>query len=624
MGMWRLLNNLTRVFRTHVYNPRPSAGILDDKEHEHAGQSYCIVTEHGKNKNLNRDEEWDSGDDTSRQRGHKSNINGGDGSDRQKTYNQDFWHLLHGNHGVFQLSTWSPVSIWGSDRENFKGRFSSNLLYHILFALPGRFSPPTLVRPILPGVKEERLDQGQSHPPQLAIKDEAGAAIDKKINTSKSESLEVAMKEFKQVCYEYSACSESLLGLQAANSGNMTTAVEHLRRSCILGNMSACFNLGLCYETGSGVPQDETKAVYFYQKAAEGGHKMAMYNLGLLCLKHGEEGLKEEEDVNGKTNRKRVNLGLSKEMGLDFIEEAADLGLPEAQTYLGLYLMEECHEPTQAVVYFKAAANQNDSEAQYLLAMCYEQGLGVETNECLAARFYSLAAQTGHNLALYNLGVFYEEGLGGLPQNEATAVEMYRKAAKLGSAEAEVRLAEILGTEYSDPSNTELMSSHDDCDNQEAAKCEPLGYGLPSEQGETETDETSLAFGSTAVKDQFVSLLSPSSSFPSLRSLSSVSLPKKRVEPSYLSSSQHSDMKYMRKDGEGSLSSELPKANNFLGQVNLFLEMAPTSLTLDHDLNVTPDSMPSFSLGEEEMGAGIVVPSMHKSHTFSDFSMIGI
>ena len=73
------------------------------------------------------------------------------------------------------------------------------------------------------------------------------------------------MTDFKKVCHEYSACSESLLGLQAANAGDMPTAVEHLRRSCLLGNMSACFNLGLCYETGSGVPQDETKVwVYIF------------------------------------------------------------------------------------------------------------------------------------------------------------------------------------------------------------------------------------------------------------------------------------------------------------------------------------------------------------------------
>ena len=67
------------------------------------------------------------------------------------------------------------------------------------------------------------------------------------------------MQEYKKVCHEYSACSESLLGLKAADKGDMPAAVEHLQHSCLLGNMSACFNLGLCYETGSGVPQDEAK-----------------------------------------------------------------------------------------------------------------------------------------------------------------------------------------------------------------------------------------------------------------------------------------------------------------------------------------------------------------------------
>ena len=54
-----------------------------------------------------------------------------------------------------------------------------------------------------------------------------------------------------------------------------------------------------------------------------------------------------------------------------------------------------------------------DSEAQYFLGICYEQGWGVEVNECKAASLYGAAAQNGHDGAMYNLGVFHEYGLGG-------------------------------------------------------------------------------------------------------------------------------------------------------------------------------------------------------------------
>lgn len=68
------------------------------------------------------------------------------------------------------------------------------------------------------------------------------------------------------MCEEYTAFNESILGLQAVNKGDMSTAVEHLRTSCLLGNTSACFNLGLCYETGSGVSQDLEKVGYKFTR----------------------------------------------------------------------------------------------------------------------------------------------------------------------------------------------------------------------------------------------------------------------------------------------------------------------------------------------------------------------
>ena len=71
------------------------------------------------------------------------------------------------------------VFMWGSDRENFKRRSSSSLLYQILFSLSGRSG--STVRPVLPTIKEE------PQPKQLAIKDAAGAAFDQKINVSKTE-----------------------------------------------------------------------------------------------------------------------------------------------------------------------------------------------------------------------------------------------------------------------------------------------------------------------------------------------------------------------------------------------------------------------------------------------------
>ena len=40
-------------------------------------------------------------------------------------------------------------------------------------------------------------------------------------------------------------------------------------------------NLGLCYQTGRGVPQDTATAVRWFIKAARAGDKTAQHNLGV-------------------------------------------------------------------------------------------------------------------------------------------------------------------------------------------------------------------------------------------------------------------------------------------------------------------------------------------------------
>ena len=47
------------------------------------------------------------------------------------------------------------------------------------------------------------------------------------------------------------------------------------------GNADAQFNLGVMYENGEGVRQDDAEAVRWYRQAAEQGLAQAQYNLGV-------------------------------------------------------------------------------------------------------------------------------------------------------------------------------------------------------------------------------------------------------------------------------------------------------------------------------------------------------
>ncbi len=110
----------------------------------------------------------------------------------------------------------------------------------------------------------------------------------------------------------------------------------------------------------------------------------------------------------------------------------------EADFQLGLRYFKEGNQ-TEAVKYFRLAAQQGYADAQYVLGACYYDGNGVTQDYTEAVKYYRLAAQLGHASAQYNLGVCYEKG-NGVTQDDTEAVRYYRLAAQQGDALAQYNL----------------------------------------------------------------------------------------------------------------------------------------------------------------------------------------
>ncbi len=96
----------------------------------------------------------------------------------------------------------------------------------------------------------------------------------------------------------------------------------------------------------------------------------------------------------------------------------------------------------------QAAANQGDWGARALMAYFYRSGLGpIESNHVLdpdadkSVQIVRQAAAAGQAWGHYDLGVAHEHGYGGAVQDEQIAWAYYRKAAELGSPEAQMTLA---------------------------------------------------------------------------------------------------------------------------------------------------------------------------------------
>ena len=84
-------------------------------------------------------------------------------------------------------------------------------------------------------------------------------------------------------------------------------------------------------------------------------------------------------------------------------------------------------------------AAEGDMEAEFDLAVCYEQGAGVEQDMAEAMKRFRRAADAGHAEAQYKLGAAYAYGIQ-VEQDYDQAVQWYAKAAEKGQADAQYAL----------------------------------------------------------------------------------------------------------------------------------------------------------------------------------------
>lgn len=142
--------------------------------------------------------------------------------------------------------------------------------------------------------------------------------------------------------------------------------------------------LGICYEMGIGVEDNETEAFKYYTLAADNGNAMSMYRTG-LCYYNG---------VGVKENYAEAYRWFADAAGNENIGAAY---------YLGKMLMygEGCSpDPETGVQWLLKAAEKNNDKAQFELGNAYLMGSGVEENDETAMEWFEKAAENGNEKAL--------------------------------------------------------------------------------------------------------------------------------------------------------------------------------------------------------------------------------
>jgi TPR repeat protein len=225
---------------------------------------------------------------------------------------------------------------------------------------------------------------------------------------------------------------ELQLGRTYARQKNQLEAVKWYRKAAEQGSASAQLNLGVKYDNGVGVAEDNTEAVRWYRLAAEQGHAPAQKSLGYMY--DNGEGVAED-------NTEAVR----------WYRLAAEQGHAPAQYNLG-YMYDDgegvAENDTEAVRWYRLAAEQDYADAQYNLGQMYEFGEGLRVDETEAVRWYRLAAEQGDGASMAKLGEFLVDGRG-IEKKIEEGMKWLKKASETGEVFAQT----LLFDRYLNPDN---------------------------------------------------------------------------------------------------------------------------------------------------------------------------
>ena len=221
------------------------------------------------------------------------------------------------------------------------------------------------------------------------------------------------------------------------------------------GHMMAQYSLGLMYQKGNGTTKNLQQSFYWFKKAAQQDYVWAQNILGEMYLK----GEGTNKDLNkavywieksAKNNHIWSQYNLAKlylkgegvkkdaQQAVYWYRQAAKQGDSWSQLALANHYKSgngTLQDYEQALYWYQKSADQSNHFSQYYLAELYFNGYGTVKNHQTARRYYTLSAEQGNKWSQYALANMYRNGQGGA-RNIGTAKHWYQMAAQQGFAKA--------------------------------------------------------------------------------------------------------------------------------------------------------------------------------------------
>lgn len=281
-----------------------------------------------------------------------------------------------------------------------------------------------------------------------------------KTTMSAKDAFEMVLKEAEKGDLQAMAALAALYEQGAGTPKNYTKAVDWHHKAAVGNYAPSIYQLGLAYEIGKGVTANRDTALKSFQKAAELKAPEAYYKLASMAMAGTAPKADDKKALNylkdgGITDGKGMEtIGTFYENGvglapnyteaLKWYKKAADAGLVEAMYRLG-----SCYEigigtsvnPEEAIAFYKKASDNKSGAAAYKLASLYMSGSLIPANQAKAVEYMHTAVENGRSDSANELGVIYLQGLVGQQADTVKAAQMFLQSAEMGNAEAMKNMA---------------------------------------------------------------------------------------------------------------------------------------------------------------------------------------
>lgn len=282
------------------------------------------------------------------------------------------------------------------------------------------------------------------------------------INDAKKGNIEASLKVAKAYCNigEYSQALSIYKDLDSKGNGlaaykigaiyefgrgtkiDYKTALEWYKKAASRNLLDGSLSVASFYFSGKGVAKDKAKATEMFDtllpetfKKAESGDVELIGTLTLLYFTG--TGVPQDYTKAYEWCYKGAMLGDSESMG--------GLGIFYKIGYGAKKNLEKSFE------WFAKSADAGNSQAMCFMAEAYISGLGVAKNDTKAMEWLKIASKLGNNLALETLGAAYVQGIG-VEVDPEKGITCFLKSANLGYMSSLV----LLGNMYRDGTGVQV------------------------------------------------------------------------------------------------------------------------------------------------------------------------